>query len=158
MDESNFYKIFYRPAFNVLEDTVSPQFFNLIKFLLTQNPINMAIGTGLGFAFTTSTTKIIDNLITPSIKYTEYSILKLTGGSPEFPKLNFNIYGTIEQIVIMIVFIVFLYYAVVLPINTLKKKYNIDQKTKACQYCKVLIDPSATRCPSCTSHLKEEQM
>jgi large conductance mechanosensitive channel len=154
-DFNNFYKNIPVSPINVFYKTASPQLFNILKFILTQDPINIAIGTGLGFAFTTSFTKIINNLITPFIKYIGYFILKLAGTNPGYPRLDFNIYDTIEQIIVLIVFIIFIYYVVVLPVTALKKKYNIEQQTKQCPYCKMLINPLATRCPSCTSQLKE---
>ena len=111
---------------------------NLIKFILLQDPVKIAIGFALGMAFSKIGLSIISNVINPIVHF------KLS---------EFKFKDIIEQIITLFIFILILYYFVIVPINNLKDRYNINVKTAMCPYCKSLINPSATKCSSCTSQL-----
>ena len=111
---------------------------NLIKFILLQDPVKIAIGFAVGMAFSKIGLSIISTVINPIV---------------HFNLSEFNFKDIIEQIITLFIFIIILYYLVIVPINNLQKKYNIGIKTAMCPYCKSLINPSATKCSSCTSQL-----
>ena len=114
---------------------------NLIKFILLQDPVKIAIGFALGMAFSKIGLSIISDVINPIV---------------HFNLSEFNFKDIIEQIITLFIFIIILYYLVIVPINNLQKKYNIGIKTAMCPYCKSLINPSATKCSSCTSQLNPD--
>ena len=118
----------------VIEKSLS----NVLKFLLIQDPTQIAIGFALGTSFSNIGLSIIDDVVKPLIK-----------GNITDMKLK----NVIEQSAVLIIFFIILYYLVIIPLNNLKKKYGIDIKEAVCPYCRTTISPNATRCPSCTSDL-----
>jgi large conductance mechanosensitive channel len=138
---------------NVFFDKTSNEMMNIMRFILVQDPVKVAIGLALGLSIKNIFTEITDDLVKPFVNILIKSISK--------SELNFTIFGetfgigkVINQLVIFIIFLVLMYYGFIQPINRLRKRYDIDQKTVACPYCTTLISPNATRCPSCTSQLK----
>ena len=132
---------------------LSPKLKNVLNFILVQDPVKVAVGLSLGLALTKIFTEIIDGTIRPLVQvflklFSESGFKYVLSGS------TFDIGKVLEQLIAFFIFIIVLYYGFVEPINNLKKEYNIDQKTKQCEYCKLLINPNATRCPNCTSELK----
>lgn len=135
-------------------DNISPEFMNILKFILIQDPVKIAIGMALGLSISKIFTEIIGDLIKPLI-HVFLNIFSKTGFNYIFYGSAFNIGAVIEQLIIFVIFIVLLYYVFVLPINKLKVKYNIEQKTVTCPYCTTLINPLAIKCPACTSELEK---
>jgi len=105
----------------------------------------------LGLAISNLFTGIISGAISPSIHSLLYYFSE-TG----FNYAHFKFGSILEQVIIFVIFIIVLYYGFVLPVDNLKEKYNIEQKTVACPYCMSLINPLATRCPNCTSQINRE--
>jgi large conductance mechanosensitive channel len=138
--------------FTALYDDVSPLFQNVLKFILIQDPVRIATGFTVGMFVTDFFKRLIDTVVKPLIfivlaKFSETGFVYKVSGQ------SFNIGSLITELVVFFVFMVVFYYGFVGPIDGLKQKYNIDQKTADCPYCKSIINPTATRCPSCTSQL-----
>ena len=114
---------------------------NLLKFILTQDPINIAIGMSLGVAFSKISLALISDIVTPIIH------LNIS---------EFKFGNIIEQLVIFIIFIIIFYSLIVKPINKLKIKYNVGIKNSQCPYCFTLINSLSTKCSSCTSLLNSD--
>ena len=123
---------------SAIKNSIKNSIDNLIKFILLQDPVKIAIGFALGMAFSKIGLSIISDFVNPIVH------LKIS---------EFKFKNIIEQIITLFIFLLILYYFVIIPINNLKEKYNIDMKTAMCPYCKSLINPNATKCSSCTSQL-----
>jgi large conductance mechanosensitive channel len=138
--------------FTTLYDDVSPLFQDVLKFILIQDPVKIATGFTVGMFVTDFFKRLIDTVVKPLIfivlaKFSETGFVYTVSGQ------SFNIGSLITELVVFFVFMIVFYYGFVGPIDGLKSKYNIDQKTADCPYCKSIINPTATRCPSCTSQL-----
>ena len=138
---------------SVFFDKSSKAIENVLKFILIQDPMKIAIGTAMGLTVKTLFTQVTDDLVKPIVKIILHSISN--------SGLNFTVFGqtvgignVVEQFIIFLLFMVVVFYGFIQPINKLREKYDIDQKTTACPYCTTLINPNATRCPACTSQLK----
>ena len=138
--------------YEYLLDGISPAFTNILKFLLIQDPVKIAVGFALGLSISNVFTEIIGNLIKPIIHLILHFFSK-SGFNYNILGTSFNIGNMFEQIIIFFIFILVLYYGFIVPINNLKTKYNITQQTFKCPYCTTLISPTATRCPACTSDI-----
>ena len=139
---------------NVLFDNLSPQLTNVLKFILIQDPVKIAIGFSLGLALSKIFTEIIDDTIRPLVQI----FLKLfskTGFKYTLYGSTFDFGKILEQLLAFFIFILVLYYGFIQPVSELKKDFNIDQDTVSCPYCKTLINENAIKCPACTSELKK---
>ena len=132
----------------------SPIFKNILKFLLVQDPIKIASGVTLGFFLNNQLGEIIKQILKP-IVYIIISLFSDTGFVYTLFGQPFDIGAVILAILTFFTFIVILYFCLLAPVDKLKEKYNVDKKTAQCKYCKTLINPDATRCPSCTSELNK---
>jgi len=132
--------------FYVFYDVISPKFTEFLKFILTQDPIKIAVGVTLAYAVSKLVSEINVGVLTPLIKIITKSKLNFT-----IKGVEFDFGKVLEQIILLILILVVIYFLIIVPINKLKQKYNIDQQTLACPYCTTLINPGATRCPACTS-------
>jgi large conductance mechanosensitive channel len=130
----------------------SPQLTNMLKFILYQEPIKVAMGAALGIAVMDLFNGFANNLAKPTI-HTVINKISSSGLSYTFLGSEINFGTILEKIIIFILFLILFYYAFVIPINKLRVKYNIDLRTKVCPYCATFINPYATKCPSCTSDL-----
>jgi len=108
---------------NIFYRDVSQGYSNVLKFILTQNSIRIAIGMALGIGLSNTCLKIINDVIKPLVLIT------------------------------FIIFVIIIYYGIIVPLGKLEKKYNINDNTQQCPYCMSLINSNATKCPSCTSEL-----
>jgi len=135
---------------------VSPAFENILKFILLQDPIKIAVGVTLAYVLSKLVVKISDGILAPFIRI----LIKMISKSEFTFKLGdstFKFGTVIEQLLIFILYIFILYFLFIVPVNNLSIKYNINQKTVGCPFCMTLINPNATRCPSCTSRLNIKQ-
>ena len=139
---------------NIFYDRLSKSSMDILKFLLIQDPVKLAIGVVFGMAISRVFLAFITDIISPLLTGLLRTVSS-TGFNYNINGAEFKFGNTIEQIVAFIIICCLLYYLVVLPINKLKVKYNIEQRTTPCMYCKTLINPLATRCPNCTSELNE---
>jgi len=143
-------------TFNVFFDTVSPSFTNLLKFILIQDPVKVATGLSLGMAMSKLFNEFIAYFISPFISAFFYLFSK-TGFNYTIGGFTFKFGNMLQSIIIFCIFLAVLFFLFVGPIDNLRKKYNIEQKTVGCPYCTSLISPLASRCPSCTSEIKPKE-
>jgi len=127
------------------------------QFLLRGNVIDMAVGIVVGAAFGTVVSSFVKDLLTPLIA----AIVK----QPNFSAIAFEINGSkfligdfVNAIVSFLIIAAAVYFAVVLPINTLvaraRKEPAAEPTTKRCSECLSEIPIRAKRCAFCTSVLK----
>ena len=143
-------------------------------FALKGNMVDMAIGMIIGTAFSGLVSGLVKNIFTPA--------LSIFTGTIDFQNLFYamdgNTYPTLEEaqaatsviaygafIQALIEFVI-LAFVVFLMVKFLAKLAGIGKKkeeepapaaptTKVCPFCKSEIAIDATRCPHCTSELKD---
>ncbi|NLM06029.1 MAG: large conductance mechanosensitive channel protein MscL [Tissierellia bacterium] len=137
------------------------------EFAVKGNVIDMAVGVVIGGSFGKIVSSLINDIIMPVVG-------KLIGGvdfSHMFISLDGKTYKTLAEAqelaaptinygvfintIIEFIIIAFSIFMVVKAINKLKKEEEEEVITKECPFCKSEINIEATRCPNCTSELKE---
>lgn len=127
------------------------------QFLLRGNVVDMAVGIVVGAAFGTVVTSFVKDLLTPFIA----AIVK----QPDFSAIAFEINNSkflvgefVNSLVPFLIIAAAVYFAVVLPINTLmaraRQQPPADPTTKRCPECISEIPIRAKRCAFCTSALQ----
>ncbi|MBR1568926.1 MAG: large conductance mechanosensitive channel protein MscL [Lachnospiraceae bacterium] len=138
------------------------------EFALKGNVMDMAIGVIIGGAFSAIVTALTDSFINPlinSIGGAEIAgAIKLpwvdyTGLDSEAAlALSLN-YGAFLTAIINFLIIAIILFIMVKAMNKVmsigKKKEEEAPTEKDCPYCKMKIAIDATRCPHCTSEIKE---
>ncbi|GAB7144004.1 large-conductance mechanosensitive channel protein MscL [Mycobacterium riyadhense] len=103
------------------------------EFLSRGNIVDLAVAVVIGTAFTALVTKFTDSIITPLInrigvkQQSDVGILKIGIGGGQTIDLNILLSATINFILIAAV----VYFFVVLPYNTLRKKGEVEQADDA---------------------------
>jgi large conductance mechanosensitive channel len=114
--------------------------------------VDLAVGVVIGAAFGTVVTALVKDLITP--------IIAACVKKPDFSGFFFEIngakflYGDFANAIISFVLIAAaIYYFVVLPVNSLMKRFQAPVKVdkKKCTECRSDIALDARRCAFCTS-------
>jgi large conductance mechanosensitive channel len=142
------------------------------KFIMRGNVLDMAVGVIIGGAFQAIISSLVNDIIMPVITL-------LTGGidfTDWFVALNGESYASLEAAqeagaatlnygVFITAVINFLLMAIVVFLivkamnkeseKVTKKKEDAPKTTKICPFCKSEINIEATRCPHCTSELKD---
>lgn len=114
-------------------------------FLLKQNVVALAIAVVIGTALNALVKALVDDFIMPVIvafgpggdwKTATWDVGQVQFGVGDFlaALLNFVIIGFVAW-------------------RLSKMFVPPDAPTKTCQYCRMSIDPAASRCPHCTSDL-----
>jgi large conductance mechanosensitive channel len=116
-------------------------------FLLKQNILSLAIAVVVGTALNALVKSVVDDFIMPivgvAIPGGEWQTAKLTIGPVQFGTGNFAS-----------VFLNFLIVAFVAwRLAKLFIKETAAPATKTCDFCRMSMDPIATRCPYCTSQV-----
>ena len=127
------------------------KFQNILKFILLQDPVKIAIGVALGLVFTQICLGIIKDCVEPTVRISLRFFLK--SGVLKYRGIEFKYGEIIEKIISVIIFILVLYFLIVVPIGKLKRKYDISKKRARCPFCIQIIDIQSTRCQFCTSQL-----
>ena len=135
------------------------------KFAMRGNVIDMAVGIIIGAAFGKIVDSLVKDIIMPPIGVVlgkvDFSELKLMLTN----EVSIN-YGNFINNVISFLIVAFAVFVLIKAINTLQEKMLADEKkeeiasaptTKKCPFCCSEIAIKATRCPHCTSELKEEK-
>ena len=122
------------------------------EFAIKGNAIDMAIGVVIGGAFGKVVTAIIDIFLNPILE----ALPKLENGGTGFVGSLVSFAGVLVEF-ILTALVLFL---IVKAINKAKSAGKKEEKpaaptTKKCPFCMSEIDIKATRCPHCTSELKE---
>lgn len=143
------------------------KFLNEFKEFITKgNVLDMAVGVIIGAAFKDIVTSLTDNIISPilaifgKVDFSSY-VLPLNGENA----IKYGAFITAVINFLIMAFIIFLLIkgvAAVEKISTqgFKKKAEVEEEPaaptqKICPFCKSEIAIDATRCPHCTSELKD---
>jgi len=125
------------------------------QFLLRGNVVDLAVAVVVGGAFGTIVASFVKDLLTP--------LIAAIGGQPNFSGIAFEINHSkfmigdfINAVVSFVIIAAVVYFAVVLPINTLIKRFALaepapEPTTKKCSECLSDIPIPARRCAFCTS-------
>ncbi len=123
------------------------------EFAMKGNVLDLAIAVVLGGAFGKVVTAVVDIFLNPIIA----SLPKMEEGGSAWtaPLISF------AAVVVEFLLTALILFAIVKAVNTaknLKKKPEeapAEPTTKVCPFCQTEISIKATRCPHCTSELKE---
>ncbi len=143
------------------------------KFALKGNVMDLAVGVIIGSAFGAIVTALTTSFIQPLINSIGGSEVagsfvlpwaKLASNATAEEKAAVSInYGAFITAVINFLIIALILFLMIKAVNKLmtvgKKKEETEEAptTKICPFCKSEIDIEATRCPHCTSEIKEEE-
>ncbi len=125
-------------------------------FIARGNVTDMAVGIIIGGAFTAIVNSLVNDILTP--------LLGVITGGLDFASLNFSVgdaqicYGAFISAVINFLLVALVLFLLIKAINKLhvkKEEAPAAPTTKICPFCKSEISIEATRCPHCTSDLKE---
>ncbi len=115
--------------------------------------MDMAVGVIIGGAFGSIVTSLVEDVITP--------LIGAIGGSPDFSAIKLgpvNIGNFINNVVNFLI-IALCIFAVIKAFNAMRNKISPQEEaaatTKICPFCQSEIPIAATRCPHCTSELKD---
>ena len=143
------------------------------EFAMRGNVVDMAVGIIIGAAFGTIVKSLVDDVIMPPIGWilgnvdfsNLYVVLK-EGATTAAPyasladakkagAVTIN-YGVFINSVISFTIIAFAVFLLVRAMNRIKRHEETpaEPATKECPYCLSTINIKATRCPNCTSELR----
>lgn len=131
------------------------------EFALRGNVLDMAIGIIIGVAFGKIVTSFVNDVIMPPIG--------LLLGQVDFSNLSLTLkqktattdaviikYGVFINTIIDFLIVAFVMFLLIKQVNRfMKKEKPVEVTTKICPFCQTNIHKLATRCPNCTSELKE---
>ena len=133
------------------------KFFKEFKeFAMRGNVIDMAVGIIIGSAFKAIVDSLIANFIQPLLNVILPAPKELEEGAWAAGPAIAAFIGTVISF-ILTAFVLFLIIKAMNAAKNMKKKEEPDAEptTKVCPFCLSEIDIKATRCPHCTSELKE---
>jgi large conductance mechanosensitive channel len=123
-------------------------------FVLRGNVVDLAVGVVIGAAFGTVVTAFVKDLLTPVIA----AIVK----KPDFSGFFFEVNGAkflygdfVNAIISFLLIALAVYYFVVLPVNSLMKRFEKQAlpDKKKCPECESDVPITARRCAFCTSQI-----
>lgn len=120
------------------------------KFALQGSVMDLAIGVIIGAAFGKIVTSFVNDILMP--------LIGLILGKVDFPSLSVQVgeaklsYGLFINSVIDFIIIAFVIFLIVRQINRVRAA---PAEVPTCPFCKSTVAEGATRCPACTSELKE---
>ncbi len=127
------------------------------EFALRGNVMDMAVGIIIGAAFTAIVTALVDNIISPIIGL----FVKVDFNNLVATVYNVDIqYGAFIMAVVNFIIVALVLFCIIKAMNkaaslTKKEEDEEEPTTKECPFCLQEIPIKATRCPHCTSELKE---
>jgi len=133
------------------------------EFMNRGNVVDMAVGVVIGAAFKAIIDSVVADLISPLIGIIfqqDFSSLKVTINGSDFT------YGNLIMAIVNFVIVAFILFLFVKGVNKMRAAAEARKKkeseeaaaaptTKICPYCKSSVAIDATRCPHCTSELKD---
>jgi large conductance mechanosensitive channel len=126
-----------------------PMFKEFKDFLLKQNVVALAIAVVVGTALNTLVKALVDDFIMP--------IIVAMGPGGEWQKATWSVgpvkFGIGDFFAAVINFIIIGFVA--WRISKIFIKPEAVAPLKNCPYCRMSMDPAATRCPHCTSQLAQ---
>lgn len=143
------------------------------EFAVKGNVMDMAVGIMIGAAFSSVVKSIVDDLIMPPVTLLTGGLnfadkfLVLRAGTPPGPYVSLAqaktagatvvAYGQLINSLVSLLIIAIVLFFLVRWINRLRRPDTPPAPTtKACDFCRSVIDVAATRCPQCTSELTTE--
>ncbi|HVJ49695.1 large conductance mechanosensitive channel protein MscL [Desulfitobacterium sp.] len=140
------------------------------EFAMKGNVVDLAIGVIIGGAFGKIVTSLVNDIIMPLVGVllgkVDFSNLFITLGSGHFatieeakkalvPTLNYGLF--INNIIDFLIVAFSIFFVIRQLSRFTKKKEEVpaEPTTKVCSYCYTEIPIAATRCPHCTSELKD---
>ena len=130
------------------------------EFISRGNVMDMAVGIIIGGAFTGIVNSLVNDIINP--------LIGMIGGTDltgyvlvlkDDAVLN---YGSFLTAIINFLIMAVVVFIMIKTINTMSKAFSRKKEeeaaaptTKVCPFCKSEIDIEATRCPHCTSEIRE---
>jgi large conductance mechanosensitive channel len=117
-------------------------------FLMKDNFVALAIAVVLGAAVGKVVQAVVDDFIMPIVGVVTPSgdWAKATWG---VGSMSFGI-GNFVSVLINFIIVAFVVWRIA---KLIEKPTPAPAPVKTCQYCRMEIDPAATRCPHCTSQL-----
>jgi large conductance mechanosensitive channel len=126
-----------------------PMYKEFKDFLLKQNVVALAIAVVVGTALNTLVKALVDDFIMP--------IIVAMGPGGEWQKATWSVgpvkFGIGDFFAAVINFIIIGFVA--WRISKIFIKPEAVAPVKPCPYCRLSMDPAATRCPHCTSQLAQ---
>ena len=121
-------------------------------FAMKGNVLDLAVAVVLGAAFNKVVTSIVEIFLNPIIE----SLPKLENGGTGFVGSLISFLAVVVEFLLTALIL----FAIIKAMNKakgLKKKEEpaAEPTTKVCPFCQSEIDIKATRCPHCTSELKD---
>jgi len=138
------------------------------EFVMRGNVMDMAVGVIIGAAFGKIVASLVNDVLMPPIGKllggVDFSGLFISLSGQHFDTLKaakeaggatLN-YGMFLQALIDFLIIAFVIFLIVKSVNKLKRApAPPPPSTKECPFCTTAVPVKATRCPACTSQLKE---
>lgn len=125
-------------------------------FVMRGNVLDLAIAVIIGGAFGKIVASLVNDILMP--------IIGLVMGGVNFSELAITVgaavikWGAFVQTILDFLIVAILIFIIVKTANKMKKTPPpADPTTKECPYCFSMISIKATRCPQCTSELKEKK-
>ena len=125
-------------------------------FVMRGNVLDLAIAVIIGGAFGKIIASLVNDILMP--------IIGLVMGGVNFSELAITVgtavikWGAFVQTILDFLIVAFVIFIIVNTANKMKKTpLPADPTTKECPYCFSMISIKATRCPQCTSELKEKE-
>ena len=121
-------------------------------FAVKRNVLDLAVAVILGGAFNKVVTAVVEIFLTPILE----ALPKMENGGTGFVGSLISFAAVVVEF-LMTALILFLIIKAMNKAKDLKKKEEAPAAptTKKCPFCQSEIDIKATRCPHCTSELKE---
>ena len=122
------------------------------EFAMKGNVLDLAVAVVLGAAFNKVVTSIVEIFLNPIIE----SLPKLENGGTGFTGSLITFAAVVVEF-LLTALVLFLIVKAANKAKNLKKKEEpaAEPTTKVCPFCQSEIDIKATRCPHCTSELKD---
>jgi large conductance mechanosensitive channel len=144
------------------------------EFAMRGNVVDMAVGIIIGAAFGTIVKSLVSDVIMPPIGLllgnvdfaNLFVVLKQGATAGPYASLadaqaagavSIN-YGAFINTVISFIIVAFAVFLVIRGINRMKRQEEepvAEPTTKTCPFCRSSVPVKATKCPFCTSQLKE---
>jgi large conductance mechanosensitive channel len=145
------------------------------EFAMKGNVVDMAVGIIIGGAFGTIVRSLVDDVLMPPIglllggvDFSNFFIVLKDGATVASPYAALAdakaagavtiSYGLFLNAVISFLIVAFAVFMLVRSINVLRRQEEappVEPTTKECPYCLSSIAIKASRCPHCTSELKQ---
>lgn len=152
------------------------------KFAMRGNVMDMAVGIIIGAAFTKIVDSLVKDILMPPLGLLMGKIdfanlfFVLKNGTPEAPYASIDAakaagavtlnLGFFINAIISFVIVAFAVFILIKIMNTLREKLERKEEetaaaaeptTKKCPFCDMEISIKATKCPHCTSDLKDQK-